>query len=491
VDADSIVAFALQAPDVVHAEATDDLCGHGHAALAGDLVRRHSLDRLVVAACACCPLDQRCASCNDERAALREAVKAGTGLPWAHHAFVNVRDHAWATDDAITQVSMAIAYLANAREEVPKRATREAKRVSLVIGAGSKGRTIARELGERGVVTHLVDQASPAGKVETSPPNVTVHAPAIVRSLTGGAGAFRADLLEMGDMVTLEAGVVVIAPGLAEERGDGAIGWGIAHMSMDEPPRRVSGAFLAGQEGLATAGAAEAFLDRKLKGPEATALVDPRACIGYAKCTRVCPYGAIAKVPWMTEVGGKAVSGHVMEVDPLMCSGCGACPAVCPNDAMDQLGAGEAQLLGAIRAGLDRTRALFVVCNWSAYRAYDQAQSERMLPKGLARLVVPCVSRISPNLVLAALEAGADPLILAGCSETGCHFRGRRALLEQHVRHLEPGLTECGDTGSLFVLTLGPTDKDVLATRVEEAMEERRYARDEAGVEKEGGWAGW
>jgi coenzyme F420-reducing hydrogenase delta subunit len=135
-----------------------------------------------------------------------------------------------------------------------------------------------------------------------------------------------------------------------------------------------------------------------------------------------------------------------------------------------------------------------VTCNWSAYRALDQAYLDDLLPKGLALLRLPCLARMSPHLVQVALGAGADPIILAGCSERGCHFRDRRALVEDHMTNMETSLSSSGDLEGIFVLTLGPADKDVLATRVADAIEERRYIREEKGLvrDRDGPWArGW
>ncbi len=480
VDAESIVAHSLQLEHVVHAEATDDLCGTGHAELAGDLVGRHGLNRLVVAACACCPQDQRCAACNDERSALRKGVKGSTGLPWAHHAFVNVKEHHHRTRDAATAVSMAVAQLALARHHVPEREVCEPLRAALVVGAGSLGRAAAAELGERGIPTQLVDQSSPAGKVDRVPAHVTLHAPARVKELSGGAGRFRATLVKLGEEMAVEAGTVLLAPGLAEERTEGGIGWGLPHMSMVGPAKRVPGTFLVTEDGVSSAGAAAAYLGRAIRGAEAVATVDIEACIGCLKCERVCPFGAISRAPMSSTRRMEGASAGVVAIDPMLCVGCGACASTCPNWAADQTGYLTRQLVAAVRAAAERTRSLLVVCNWAAYRAYDQAALEGHLPAGLAVLRVPCVSRVSPHLVQAAMEAGIDPLILAGCSERGCHYRDRRATLEDHLANMEPSLAESGDLLRTYVLTLGPSDKDVLATRVVEAVEERRYARERA-----------
>lgn len=484
IDADRIVVDALGMAGVVHAEATDDLCGAGHPRLAGDLVRRHHLDRLVVAGCVCCPMDQRCPACNDERASLREAVKAATGLPWSHHAFVNVRDHSRSTEDTVTMVAMAVDRLAMASDDVPPRAVTTPAKAALVVGAGALGRSIAVELGERGIPTHLVDQAAPAGTGSSAPPNITLHVPAVVASVRGGAGRFRVRLSELVGVGELLVGTVVIAPGLSEERAGAGVGWGLPHGSMAEPPMKVQGMFLAGEEGMRTAGAAAAFLGRTLRGAEAVAVVDGQACIGCSKCVRVCPYGAIAL----------DASTSVALVDPLLCAGCGACASACLNWAAEQSGYRTRELEAAIRAAAARTPNLLVVCNWSAYRALDQAYAEGLLPKGLAILRLPCLARMAPHLVQVAMEAGADPLVLAGCSQQGCHYRDRRALLEDHMAHMEASLSESGDLERVFVLTLGPTDRDVLATRVGEALEERRYTLDETRPatvpegSREGGW---
>ena len=480
IDADAIVAFAGELPGVVVAEATDDLCGRGHAALAADLVRRHGLDRLAVAACACCNIDQRCPACEDERANLRDEVIALTGLPWAHHAFVNVKSHPASSEDARTMVAMAVARLRAAPAGVPSVARRTPVREALVVGAGAQSRAALQELVARGVPVHIVDSASLARDLSQLPQGLRVHAPARIVAIGGGAGEFDVTLERLGGVDHLRVGVILIGPGTAEEQARSGIGWGLPHQSMASPPRRVRGAFLIGAEGVAAAGSAEAFLDREVTGPQSAAVVDPAACIGCLKCRRVCPFDAVGKEPLDFELGRFSYAGHIALVDPLLCTSCGACAAACMNLAVDLPSYTSAELEAALSAGLARTPSVGFVCNWSAYRAYDEAARAKALPAGLVLIRVPCLSRVSPALLEHALERGADPLVLIGCREDGCHYRARRAVLDESLLAMQPALLAQGDLDRVKAVWLGVADKDLLISRVSEALEEQKLAREEA-----------
>jgi len=480
IDADSIVAFTRELECVAVAEATDDLCGRGHAALASDLVRRHGLDRLVVAACACCPHDQHCPACDDERAGLRDDVLARTGLPWAHHAFVNVKAQARTVEDAKTMVAMAVARVLAAPAEVRGAARRTPVRAALVVGAGAQCRAAVQELADRGVPTHMVDQASPALPAAQLPHGVEVHAPARVRSVSGGAGAFDVELETLGSTRTVRVGALLFGPGQAEEQARAPTGWGLPHQSMASPPRRVRGAFLVGADGAAAAGAVEASLGKEVVGPEHAAVVDADACIGCLKCQRVCPFDAVGIEPVQYELGRYSYAGHIATVDPLLCTGCGACAAACMNLAVDLPGYTSGELEAQLAAALPRTRSVGFVCNWSAYRAYDEAARARALPEGLVLVRVPCLSRVPPALIALAIERGADPLLLVGCREDGCHYRGRRAVLDESLLWEQPALQMQGDLDRVKAIWLGVADKELLITRVGQSMDEQREAKERA-----------
>ncbi len=480
IDADAIVAFASELAGVAVAEATDDLCGRGHAVLARDLVRREGLDRLVVAACACCAHDQRCPACDDERAGLRDEVMEQSGLPWAHHSFVNVRSHTRTVEDACTMVAMAVARLRAAPARLAAAAHRTPERSALVVGAGAQGRAAVGELAARGVPVHLVDQASLLEGAGPRAEGVTVHAPARVSDIEGGTGAFDVVLERLGGVERVRVGAVLISPGQAEDRSRAPVGWGLPHRSMVRPPHRVRGVFLVGPDGVAAAGTIEAFLERELVGPVHAAVMDGDACIGCMKCSRVCPFDAVGRTARTYELGRFSYEGHVATVDPLACTACGACASACMNLAVDLPGYTMAELEAQLAAALARTRSVGFVCNWSAYRAYDEAARAKALPAGLVLVRLPCLARVSPSLIESALVLGADPLLLVGCREDGCHYRGRRGMLDETLLAMQSALAAQGDLDRVKAIWLGVADRELLISRAGQALEEQREAREDA-----------
>jgi F420-non-reducing hydrogenase iron-sulfur subunit len=69
-------------------------------------------------------------------------------------------------------------------------------------------------------------------------------------------------------------------------------------------------------------------------------------------------------------------------------------------------------------------------CNWCSYPAADAAGVGRMAYPANVRIVrVMCGGRVSPSMVLKALELGADGVLVATCHFEDCHylFGARRA----------------------------------------------------------------
>jgi F420-non-reducing hydrogenase iron-sulfur subunit len=69
-------------------------------------------------------------------------------------------------------------------------------------------------------------------------------------------------------------------------------------------------------------------------------------------------------------------------------------------------------------------------CNWNAYNGLEAAGAAHLsYPPGVRPLRVMCLGRLSPGIILKALEKGADGVLLLGCPPGECHyeFGNRRA----------------------------------------------------------------
>lgn len=64
------------------------------------------------------------------------------------------------------------------------------------------------------------------------------------------------------------------------------------------------------------------------------------------------------------------------------------------------------------------------VCNWCTYIAADATGVARARYSPNVRLIrTMCSGRVDPQFVLAALEKGADGVLLCGCHPGDCHYR--------------------------------------------------------------------
>jgi F420-non-reducing hydrogenase iron-sulfur subunit len=64
------------------------------------------------------------------------------------------------------------------------------------------------------------------------------------------------------------------------------------------------------------------------------------------------------------------------------------------------------------------------VCNWCTYIAADAAGVARARYSPNVRLVrTMCSGRVDPQFILAALERGADGVLVCGCHPGDCHYQ--------------------------------------------------------------------
>ncbi len=94
-------------------------------------------------------------------------------------------------------------------------------------------------------------------------------------------------------------------------------------------------------------------------------------------------------------------------------------------------------------------RIIAFLCNWCSYAGADLAGVSRyQYPPSIRIVRVPCSGRVSANMILDALRAGADGVLVSGCHPGDCHYisgnlyaRRRFALLERLLEFVgvEPG----------------------------------------------------
>ncbi len=86
-------------------------------------------------------------------------------------------------------------------------------------------------------------------------------------------------------------------------------------------------------------------------------------------------------------------------------------------------------------------RILAYCCNWCSYAGADLAGTSRIQYPPNARILrVNCTGRIDPEFILAALDLGADGVLVSGCHPGDCHYtsgnfkaQARWALLEKVI----------------------------------------------------------
>ena len=68
-------------------------------------------------------------------------------------------------------------------------------------------------------------------------------------------------------------------------------------------------------------------------------------------------------------------------------------------------------------------RIIAFLCNWCSYAGADLAGVGRIqYPPNVRIIRVPCSGRINPLFILAALEQGADGVLVSGCHPGDCHY---------------------------------------------------------------------
>jgi coenzyme F420-reducing hydrogenase delta subunit len=110
------------------------------------------------------------------------------------------------------------------------------------------------------------------------------------------------------------------------------------------------------------------------------------------------------------------------------------------------------------------------LCHWCAYRAADVAGMARTRYAPTMRPIrVMCSSRVSPEMILAALRDGADGVLIVGCHPGTCHFvDGNLKALRRHLL-LQRLLAQFGiEPERVRLLWVSASEGSALAAAVDE-----------------------
>lgn len=281
--------------------------------------------------------------------------------------------------------------------------------------------------------------------IQGKPSEVTVRAQKVTvgaQKVTARDGqlAVRAEDVQLGEMVEVEADCVVLGHGyrpdcetfamLGIATGECASGertfpsnYISASRSPDSNPR---GIFICGgaafpknvmetvAEARNTAADVINVLSSEVRETTLTIpAINSSICAELACriCVSTCPYEAIQVV------------GEELKVNPSICMGCGTCTATCPAGANQMQGEISRRLMAQVKALAKPDTIIAFLCRWSAYPAADLAGYDRIQYPDSARIIrVPCTGRVEGELIMQAFAGGAKGVLIGGCYPGSCHY---------------------------------------------------------------------
>jgi len=324
VDTAAVEAQAKTREAVVYTQVLAQSCSPEAADTIYQAVADHNLNRVVLAACSCCAVDQVCYSCTYQRVRCKENLLGrhfDRGNPLFE--FVNIREQcAWAHEDdpeaaTATASAMIAAAIAKTRLSVVRpRVSLPLEKTALIVGSGQAA-TVCQGA--------LSVQRLQALRLRTVP-----------RKIRQTPGHFT---VTISKAALWKGSALVLAP--RDEEEDSQIR--AAFDTVGRQPRIRSewgcvdthrpGVFMCGPAldpivaGMAAAARAAAWLGREHPWPEvAAAVVDPDRCRGCGDCEQVCEFGAI-------QLQGEG-DERVAWIDPAICRGGGICAVRCPAGAI-------------------------------------------------------------------------------------------------------------------------------------------------------------
>jgi NADPH-dependent glutamate synthase beta subunit-like oxidoreductase/formate hydrogenlyase subunit 6/NADH:ubiquinone oxidoreductase subunit I len=355
-----ILELAKKGPEVAHGEMVFSACHPRGSDRIATAVKKHRLNRVILASCACCPLEFQCISCNDQRNRTRIHLFDEHGLDRSSFEMINLRDYLSVehlSDEEVIERAQDLFRAAFIRTRFLgplRQGITEIGKDILILGGSEIGISSALNLDLQGFRVRLVHQCRLPN--ESTPP-ITSSIPtasmalgqgilhveqATIEEISGHIGDFtvkaqvdgkrvrwRTDIICLTDENVLSLSIPEDLAGLKR-----FYRYNFAFFHTPQPglyrvlPRTLNrvnafeaGAALAAQ---VAKGSAEAFL----KDHELSPRVDPERCRGCGRCKDICPFDAI-------HLRSNKQGTYTAEVLRYNCVGCGGCVGRCPVTALD------------------------------------------------------------------------------------------------------------------------------------------------------------
>jgi heterodisulfide reductase subunit A-like polyferredoxin/coenzyme F420-reducing hydrogenase delta subunit len=331
----------------------------------------------------------------------------------------------------------------------------------LVVGGTPSGVSCASALAAMGFDVHLAESRKDLEPV----PNVKVHAGVTPGEVKGCIGDFTVELIRGDAKENVRVGVIVVAKN--EDKGDSPLGndfeislnlkkdshgfYEATEGILNPLDTTTPGVFICGSarfslapveavvDGEAAASRAACIISSEIlvRPPVMSHVVD-KNCDGCAYCVEPCPMRSITLLEY--KLSGE--TKKVIEVNESTCIGCGICMATCPKEGAFVKHFRSETFSAMVEAALENDEEeddekpviISFCCNRCAYPGADAAGLAGLQYPASVRIIRPvCLGMIHPNVVMDALNKGADGVLLCGCYEGECRSREgiRRALARQ------------------------------------------------------------
>jgi coenzyme F420-reducing hydrogenase delta subunit/NAD-dependent dihydropyrimidine dehydrogenase PreA subunit len=179
------------------------------------------------------------------------------------------------------------------------------------------------------------------------------------------------------------------------------------------------------------------------KNPNDTMQMAPSVRISDDNCSRcmvcpsVCPFDAISFEDKTAQV----------RLDIEKCQVCGICSSACPASAIDTIYYSANSLLSYVEKAMRKTGSdrLLLTCRGAGLSEKTRADELEKLHFGNFVLVsLPCVGRLSPELVFKALASGVKKLAIMPCEDKYCRFKDGSTIGTRRLMLIQALLRELG-----------------------------------------------